>query len=91
MAGFTSPLCPYTEQCSGHGDDGCCFLYLPSNAHRIFLSVGAVISATPIFSSCLSYIFLIYSIFSPTVQSLMLISWLRVFCLIVNSNNWFVS
>ncbi|KRZ65930.1 hypothetical protein T10_12811 [Trichinella papuae] len=35
-------------------------------------------------SSCLLYIFLIYSIFSQTVQSISLISWLRVFCLIVN-------
>ncbi|KRZ15438.1 hypothetical protein T11_5373 [Trichinella zimbabwensis] len=37
-----------------------------------------------VLSSCFSYIFLIYSIFSQTVQSLSLISWLRVFCLIVN-------
>ncbi|KRZ80991.1 hypothetical protein T10_9699 [Trichinella papuae] len=38
-------------------------------------------------SSCLSYIFLIYSIFSQTVQSISLISWLRVFCLIVNERS----
>ncbi|KRZ03623.1 PiggyBac transposable element-derived protein 4 [Trichinella zimbabwensis] len=64
--------------------DSCCFLYLPRNGHRIFLSVGAVISARLVLSSCLSYIFFIYSIFSQTVQSLSLISWLRVSCLIVN-------
>ncbi|KRY41008.1 PiggyBac transposable element-derived protein 4 [Trichinella spiralis] len=37
-----------------------------------------------VLSSCLSYIFLIYPIFSQTVQSLSLILWLRVFYLIVN-------
>ncbi|XP_003378069.1 40S ribosomal protein S15 [Trichinella spiralis] len=37
-----------------------------------------------VLGSCLSYIFLIYPIFSQTVQSLSLILWLRVFYLIVN-------
>ncbi|OUC45594.1 hypothetical protein D917_01833 [Trichinella nativa] len=37
-----------------------------------------------VLSSCLSYILLIYPIFSQTVQSLSLILWLRVFYLIVN-------
>ncbi|KRX42151.1 PiggyBac transposable element-derived protein 4 [Trichinella murrelli] len=37
-----------------------------------------------VLSSCLSYILLIYPIFSQTVQSLTLILWLRVFYLIVN-------
>ncbi|KRY79843.1 hypothetical protein T4A_9848 [Trichinella pseudospiralis] len=36
----------------------------------------------PVLSSCFSYIFLIYSIFSQTDQSLSVISWQRVLCLI---------
>ncbi|KRZ31539.1 hypothetical protein T4B_5893 [Trichinella pseudospiralis] len=38
----------------------------------------------PVLSSCFSYIFLIYSIFSQTDQSLSVISWQRVLCLIYN-------